>query len=63
MKAVSAELVSCCVYDKTKKVMEHMYGIIPIMFDYWADPVVHLLLVKSSMVEEKWSFWRGDIGS
>ena len=29
--------------------MLHMYGIIPYMFDCWADPVVHLLLLKSSM--------------
>ena len=28
-----------------------MHGIIPYMFDYWADPVVHLLLLKSSMAE------------
>ena len=26
-----------------------MLGNIPYMFDYWADPVVHLLLQKSSM--------------
>ena len=25
-------------------------AIIPFMFDYWADLVVHLLLIKSSMV-------------
>ena len=30
-------------------VPHHMHGIIPCMFDYWADPVVHLLLLKSSM--------------
>ena len=26
-----------------------MHGIIPFMFDCWAGPVVHLLLLKSSM--------------
>ena len=31
-------------------IMEHMYGNIPYMFDCWADPVVHLFLLKSSMV-------------
>ena len=29
-----------------------MHGNVPYMFDYWADPVVHLLLLKSYMV--KW---------
>ena len=27
-----------------------MHDIIPKLFDCWADPVAHLLLVKSSMV-------------
>ena len=27
-----------------------MYGKIPLMLDCWADPVVRLLLLKSSMV-------------
>ena len=27
-----------------------MHVIIPFMFDYWANLVVHLLLLKSSMV-------------
>ena len=26
-----------------------MHGNIPYMFDYWAIPVVHLLIIKSSM--------------
>ena len=26
-----------------------MHGIIPYMFDFWAVPAVHLLLLKSSM--------------
>ena len=29
--------------------MQHMNGIIPHLFDYWADTVVHLLPLKSSM--------------
>ena len=28
-----------------------MHGIIPQLFDCWADPVAHLLLLKSSMIE------------
>ena len=35
-----------------------MHGIIPYMFDYWADPVVHLLLLKElhgSLVENETS--------
>ena len=51
IKAVLAQVVSCCVYDKLKKIMQHMYGIIPCMLDYWAEPVVHLLLPQSSMVQ------------
>ena len=31
--------------------IQHMHGNIPYMFDCWADPVVHLLLLKSSMAE------------
>ena len=34
----------------TPKNMQHIHGIFPFMFDCWADPVVHLLLVKSSMI-------------
>ena len=26
-----------------------MHGIIPYMFYYWADPVIHLLLLKGSI--------------
>ena len=26
-----------------------MHGIIPYMFDYWADPVVHLLLLTKEL--------------
>ena len=48
MKAVSVQLVRRCVYDKPQKIMQHVDGIIPNMFDCWADPVVHLLLPKSS---------------
>ena len=35
-----------------KKYMKHMHGNIPwCMFDCWADPVVHMLLLKSSMLQ------------
>ena len=47
MQAVSAQVVSC-VYDNPppqKKTMLHLIGNIP----FWADPVVHLLLLKSSI--------------
>ena len=27
-----------------------MHGIIPYMFDYWADPVVHLLLLTKELL-------------
>ena len=30
-------MVSCCVYDKPPKIMQHMSGNIPYMFDCWAD--------------------------
>ena len=29
--------------------MQQMHGIIPQLFDCWADPVAHLLLLQSSM--------------
>ena len=51
MKAISAKVLSCCVL---KKVMQCMHGIISYMFDYWANLVVHLLLLKSSMIKS-WS--------
>ena len=41
----------CCVYVKTEKFMQHMHGMILYLFDCWADPVVHLLLLKSSMTK------------
>ena len=48
MKAGSAQAESCCVYIKSEKIMQHMHGIIPKLFDCWTDPVVHLPLLKSS---------------
>ena len=50
MKAVSAQAVSCCVYDNPQKIMQHLDGIISNMFDFWANPFVHLLVLKSSAV-------------
>ena len=49
MKAVSAQVERCCVYVTPQKIMHYMHGIIPWLFDSWANPVVHLLLLKSSM--------------
>ena len=51
MKAVLAQAESCCVYVKPQKIMQHMHDIIPKLFDCWADPVAHLLLLKSSMAK------------
>ena len=31
-----------------QKTLQHMHGNIPFMFDYWADPTVHLLLLDTS---------------
>ena len=50
MNAVSAQVVSCYVYDKRKKIMKHMQGTIPFVFDCWADPVVLLILLNTSAV-------------
>ena len=50
MKAGSAQAESCCVYVKPEKLMQHMHGIISQLFDCWAYPVAHLLILKSSMV-------------
>ena len=49
MKAGSAQAESCCVYVKPEKLMQHMHGIISQLFDCWAYPVAHLLILKSSM--------------
>ena len=49
MKAVSAQAVSCCVHVNPSKIMLHMHDIIPYIFDCWADPVFHLILLKSSI--------------
>ena len=48
MKAVQAQVISCCVYDKPKN-MQHMNRNIPYTFVCWADPGVHILLLKSSL--------------
>ena len=47
MKAGSALEESCCVHVKPEKCMQHVRGIIPWLFGCWADPVAHLLLLKS----------------
>ena len=48
MQAAFAHVVSCWVFEKTVK-MFSKHGNIPYMFDCWHDPIVHLLLLKSSM--------------
>ena len=48
MNAVSTLGVSYCVFDKQKKIQD-MHGNVLYLFDYWADPVVHLILLKGSM--------------
>ena len=50
MKAVLAQVVSCCVFDKWKKIIQDMHDNVVYMFDCCADPVVHLLLLKRFMV-------------
>ena len=50
IKVGLAQAESCCDYVKLEKIMKHMHDIIPKLFDCWADPVAHLLLLKSSMV-------------
>ena len=55
MKAVLAQVVSCLVYDKPLKNMQHMHGIIPYIFACCANPVDHLLLLKTSMPYLIWT--------
>ena len=43
--------VSCCVYHNPEKIMQHMHGNIPYLFDFWANPFVHLILLRSYMAE------------
>ena len=48
--AVSAQVISCCVFNKLKKIMQHIHVNFLNMFDCWADPIVdHQLLLKSFM--------------
>ena len=49
MKAVTAQVVSCCVNVKPPKIIQYIYGHIPYHFDFWADPFVHLIILKISM--------------
>ena len=46
MRAGLAKAETCCVYVKPKNIMQHMHGIIPLLFDCWADPVAHPLLLN-----------------
>ena len=49
MKGLQAQAESCCVYVKHQKITQHMHGIIPYLFDCWADSLVHPFLLKSSV--------------
>ena len=49
MKAVSAQVISCCVLTNRNNIIQKIHDNIPFIFECWADPVVHLLLLKSSM--------------
>ena len=53
MKAVSAQVVSCCVLTNRIFFMLNMHGNILYMFDCWDNRVVHLLLRKSSQIHRK----------
>ena len=48
-RLVSLQGVIFCAHDKHPKSMQHIYGNIPYAFNCWADPVVHLLLLKRSI--------------
>ena len=39
------------LYCTVLKIMQFMLGHFPYLFDNWADPVVHLLLLKRSKGE------------
>ena len=43
-RTVSAQVVSCCVYNKQTFLMLHIKGNIPFAFDYTANPVVRIVL-------------------
>ena len=49
MKAVSAQVVSCCVFYEPNKIMQQVNVKFSYMFDGWTDLLDHLLLLKSSM--------------
>ena len=51
MKAVSAQAKICSVYVKPKKIMQHMHGIIPFMFECLANPVAHLPPTTKDLLE------------
>ena len=46
MKAVSAQVVSCCVFDIQKKIIQSMHGTVPYMFDYVADPKLFISFLQ-----------------
>ena len=56
MKAALAQAESCCVYVKPQNIMQNMHVIIPQLFHCWADPVVHLFLLKISITQDVGTF-------
>ena len=57
VKAASTPSGKLLCFDKPKKITQYMHGNILCMFDCWAEPVVHLLLLKSFMA--KLFCWKG----
>ena len=49
MRAVLAQVESCCAYGKSKQNKHHLHGTIPYMFDCVAGPVVQLLLLGKEL--------------
>ena len=45
--------VSCCVYDRALKIMQHMHGSIPYMFDHWANLFVHSKELHDRILKSK----------
>ena len=51
MKAVSSKQKAVVFVLTPKKIMQCTHGIIPQLFDCWADPVAHFLLLKNPLGE------------
>ena len=53
MKDVLAQVISCCVNDRSKKIMQHIHVIIPYMFDFGADPMDHRVFLFATREQRK----------